>query len=185
MYILITATVLYLSKLGSCIKCTVGGQNDKGHTYFNHFDCPRRTDAEFRSMSDYDHHAFIGLKRFEIRAPITPLVELPIDMINAFTIADDLHLLFEGIMKRLAKTYWIDGEFGYQWKLTDDDTTKLDTSLLQCDSMRPQEIQRNIRGLKWQSFWKATEFRVLLLYVGLVILEDVLPPAVYIIISKS
>lgn len=74
------------------------GKHDKKykHTSFAKFDCPRRTDADFRQMADRDHHQFIGDKKHGIRAPITPLVKLPIDMIKAFSVADDLHLLYIG-----------------------------------------------------------------------------------------
>lgn len=48
-------------------------------------------------MSDQDHHQFI-VKKQGLRAPITPLVQLPINMIDAFSIADDLHLIYVGMI---------------------------------------------------------------------------------------
>lgn len=43
--------------------------------------CPLRTDESFRSKSDEDHH------KIE-----TPLVNLPINLIEDFIVADSLHL---------------------------------------------------------------------------------------------
>lgn len=92
-----TATVYFNSKAGSCIKCTVDGLHDRKHkhTSFAKFDCPLRTDEDFRAMRDEDHHQFID-KKAGLRAPITPLVQLPIHMIDSFTVADDLHLIYIG-----------------------------------------------------------------------------------------
>lgn len=49
-------------------------------------DCPRRTDEKFRNQVDEDHHN-----------EQTPLIELPINMIEDFVIADSLHLTDLGI----------------------------------------------------------------------------------------
>ena len=51
-------------------------------------------------MTDWDHHQFIGDKKHGIRAPITPLVKLPINMIDSFTVADDFHLIYVGKYNR-------------------------------------------------------------------------------------
>ena len=63
-------------------------------------------------------------------------------------------------MKRCMKIYWINGKFDFKLKLTEADKIVLDKKLLECNDTRPCEIQREVRGLKWLSYWKATEFRV-------------------------
>ena len=82
-------------------------------------------------------------------------------------------------MKRCMKIYWINGKFDFKLKLTEADKIVLDKKLLECNDTRPCEIQREVRGLKWLSYWKATEFRVTLLYTGLVIFKDILSHEVY------
>lgn len=63
--------------------------------------------------------------------------------------------------------------------LTEADKVQLDKLLLLCNETRPAEIQREVRGIKWLSYWKATEFRITLLYTGLVIFNGILPKEVY------
>lgn len=67
-----------------CIKCTVMGEYDKKgrHMTFPRIDCPRRTNDSFRKCADPDHH----------KHP-TPLLKLPIDLVEDIIIADSLHLL--------------------------------------------------------------------------------------------
>lgn len=55
-------------------------------------DCIRRTDEGFRNMSDPDHHK-----------ETTPLVNLPIDLVEDIIIADSLHLFDLG--KYIQKLY--------------------------------------------------------------------------------
>lgn len=82
-------------------------------------------------------------------------------------------------MKRCMKVYWINGKFDFNLKLTEANKIELGKLLVQCNETRPREIQREIRRLKWLSYWKATEFRVTLLYTGIVIFKDILPNEVY------
>lgn len=73
-----------------CIKCTTIGEYDKKgrHMSFPQIGCPLRTDHSFRSKLDEDHHKFDS-----------PLLKLPINMIDDFIIADSLHLLDLGKQK--------------------------------------------------------------------------------------
>lgn len=82
-------------------------------------------------------------------------------------------------MKRCMLVYWINGKFDFELKLTEGDKIELNKLLAQCNETRPREIQREVRGIKWLSYWKATEFRVTLLYAGIVIFKDILPNKVY------
>lgn len=44
--------------------------------------------------------------------------------------------------------------------------------LLSCNETKPSEIHRSIRSLKHLRHWKGTEFRTILLYVGIVVFKD-------------
>lgn len=86
--IYIKGTPNFNSTSSSCIKCTVEGDFDKRgrHMSYPRFDCHRRTNEDFRNKIDADHH---------VRD--TPLVQLPINMVDQFPIADNLHLIHLGI----------------------------------------------------------------------------------------
>ncbi|XP_062707914.1 uncharacterized protein LOC134288141 [Aedes albopictus] len=97
-------------------------------------------------------------------------------MIQDFVIADSLHLLELGVMKRLL-TGWRDGYFGFTGKLSAFQTQCLSSAI--CDVKLPKEIHRKLRGLDCLAFWKGTEWRSFLLYAGIVVLKDVLDEKLY------
>lgn len=153
----------------SCIKCTVEGKWDKKgrHMSYPKFDCPLRTDCSFRNKLDEDHHIHN-----------TPLVDLPIDMVEDFIIADSLHLFDLGIMRKCLMS-WCTGSYNFQTKLRGSEIDLLNQLLESCEKIRPKEIQRTIRSVKFLKYWKGTEYRVMLLYLGFVVLKDVLTKEVY------
>lgn len=51
--------------------------------------------------------------------------------------------------------------------------------LAKCNETRPREIHRKIRSFDNIKFWKATEFRTFLLYIGVVFLKNHITPAEY------
>ncbi|XP_011704909.1 PREDICTED: uncharacterized protein LOC105460162, partial [Wasmannia auropunctata] len=79
----IKGTVNYNHRQG-CTKCIAEGQyfTEGHHMSFPRIDAELRTDVSFRNRLDEDHHK-----------EISPLEELPIDLINDFVVADSLHLL--------------------------------------------------------------------------------------------
>lgn len=97
-------------------------------------------------------------------------------MIEDFIVADSLHLLELGVMKRLL-IGWRDGSLGYTGKLSALQIQKLSDSIL--NVKLPKEIHRKMRGLDCVAFWKGTEWRTLLNYVGVVILKDTLEDKLY------
>lgn len=124
-----------------------------------------RTNEEFRSNADPNHHR-----------TTTPLVDLPIDMILDFPSCDALHLLHLGIMKRLL-VGWQTGAFGYRTKWSSWDEKSISAYLIRCKT--PVEIHRGMRSLREIPRWKATEFRTFLLYVSIVVLKKHLPSFYY------
>ncbi|CAB3245038.1 unnamed protein product [Arctia plantaginis] len=75
-----------------CLKCvTVGEYSYLSHTVtFPETICHPRTDQEFREKKYGNHHK-----------KDSPLLKLPVDMTQNFPVADSLHLVDLGIMKRL------------------------------------------------------------------------------------
>lgn len=103
-----------------------------------------------------------------------PIEELKIDMIKAFPL-DYMHLICLGVMKRLL-TIWIKGNAVYKEnKFTSRISNAISLLLEDCGKTIPKEYYRAIRGLKYISFWKATEFRTFLLKTGPVVLKNYLP----------
>lgn len=129
---------------------------------FHRTGCQNRTDSDFRNRSIPSHH-----REFSI------LEELPIDMIKDFVTSDDLHLIHLGIMKKCL-LMWKEGEnnFSYKWK--DRDIVKLNEMLKNINTDMPTDIHRAVRNIDCIKFWKGTEFRTFLLYIGVVVLRDLL-----------
>ncbi|XP_044744741.1 uncharacterized protein LOC123306687 [Coccinella septempunctata] len=151
-----------------CNKCTVIGEYSYiSHcVYFPRIGCEKRNDAEFRALAYGSHHKCY-----------TPLVELPINMIEDFPVGDSLHLIDLGVMK-CCLMGWKDGNMGtYRTKWSYSNISTVSTFLVNCKM--PSEIHRAVRGLDVLAFWKGTEYRTFLLYLSIVILRRVLPIDVY------
>ncbi|CAH0555095.1 unnamed protein product, partial [Brassicogethes aeneus] len=164
----IKGTVGFNAKHG-CIKCTVTGEYDKDgrHMSFSKVDCPLRTDESFRRALDEDHHK-----------EESPLIKLPIDMVEDIIIADSLHLFDLGVMRKCLYG-WVYGNYNFKTKLSARDINLISEKLMQCNSTKPTDIHRAIRPLKYLKNWKGTEWRTILLYLGPVVLKDYLSSAVY------
>lgn len=119
-----------------CLKCTtVGEYSHRSHTVtFSSQMFLNRNDEEFRAKKYGAHHK-----------ADSPLLELPIDMVEDFPVGDSLHLIDLGIMKRLL-VGWRNGNFGmYTTKWCASDVIKVNEFLMKCKM--PSEIHRSIRTL--------------------------------------
>lgn len=129
---------------------------------FPHTDCAERTDTDFRNRSIPQHHKEISI-----------LEELPINMVDDFVTSDDLHLLHLGVMKKCL-LMWRDGVNNFERKWNPSDITKLNELLKNINHDMPSDIHRSIRDLNCLKFWKGSEFRTFLQYIGIVVLKDLL-----------
>lgn len=160
-----------------CLKCcTVGFRSPLLRcTIFPNTNCDLRTDDGFRQREHSEHH-----RNYVIRANgtkheepiITPLLRLPIDMVQDITVADSLHLLHLGVMKRLLGAYK-DGHNGCSFKWTKTIADEL-SSIIVLQKM-PMEIHRAIRGIDVLTHWKGSECAAFLNYIGIGVLRDFLP----------
>lgn len=151
-----------------CLKCiTVGDYSHTTHTVvFSTKRSSPRTDEAFRRKIYGSHHKMES-----------PLLKLPIDMIEQFPVSDSLHLIHLGIMKRLL-IGWRDGNFGNlktKWCAQDIENVNVFLN----NSKLPSEIHRAVRTLDCLAYWKASEFRTFLHYLSIIILPDVLRPDAY------
>lgn len=163
---LFLGTMNYNSKCG-CQKCTVLGKYShiSGTVVFTKINQPPRTNEMFREKKYIVH-----------QKADTPLCELPIDMVKDFIVADPLHLLELGVMKRLL-VGWRTGDLGYNTKWSS--RQQIEISDIMAGIKMPSEIHRDVRSLKLFSHWKGLEFRNFLNYYGIVVLESFLPKKYY------
>lgn len=145
-----------------CQRCTISGQRINNRTCFPRSDCPKRTDIEFRNRSIPAHHQQTSI-----------IERLPNDMIGDFVIAEDLHLFYLGIIKK-CMTFWKDGDSNLEYKWSESEITNLNQMLKRINNDMPFEIHRSIRSIDCYKFWKGSELRTFLLYLGIVVLRHFL-----------
>ncbi|RVE53676.1 hypothetical protein evm_001568 [Chilo suppressalis] len=146
-----------------CLKCTVVGEySHVSHAVtFPTYDCPKRNNEDFRAKKYEEHHK-----------QDSPLLQLKIDMIENFPVADSLHLIDLGLMKRLLLG-WRDGNFGkYLTKWSARDIEKINSFLSKC--RMPTEIHRSVGTIDVLAHWKGSEYRTFLYYHSIIILKYVL-----------
>lgn len=153
----------------SLLRCTIFPPDDDEENI-------PRTDAGFRQRIYGQHHRnYIvrterGKRRYE--PIISPLLRLPIDIVQDVIVADSLHLLHLGIMKRLIMFYK-DGHDGCNFKCTAVAINDIST-IITAQKM-PVEMHRIVRGLDVISHWKASECAVFLNYIGIGVLKNFIP----------
>lgn len=74
---------------------------------------------------------------------------------------------------------WCNGGFNFKTKLSGRQIEEMSAMLEGCNITRPSEIHRTIRSLKNLKHWKGSEFRALLLYIGIIVLKDFLSKEAY------
>jgi hypothetical protein len=153
------------SGYSACEKCTVSGDYD-GKVIFLPGTYPLRTDDSFNAMIDDEHH--IG------PCPLNPL---PMGFVSQFGL-DYMHLVCLGVMRRFL-LYWKGPkgplEVRLGWKLM----CSLSDRLMQLAAYAPLEFARKPRSIVEVLRWKATEFREILLYSGIVVLKNILNDNLY------
>lgn len=160
-----------------CQKCCILGVFDKDahRTHFAIFDAVKRTDHSFRNRLQPIHHKETSLLEHLENADGSPMI----DIVLQFPTSDPLHLLEEGAMKRSFRL-WMKG-YAKNNKKKWSKNVILDISLqiLQFNRETPSDFNRKLRTLQYLSYYKATEFRTILLYLGIVLFKDVLSEKEY------
>lgn len=106
---------------------------------FPRVDMPLRTNDSFRNRQDLDHHK-----------ETTPIEDLPIALVEDFVVADALHLLHLGVMKRCLLG-WINGTYNFRSKLS----SSISSDIMDIKSTTPFEVHEGrMRGLDAIHFWK-------------------------------
>ena len=152
----------------ACDRCEQKGEYREGRVIFPELDASLRTNNSFRSQSNEEHH--LNYSEF---------LKLDIDMVYSFSI-DYMHAVCLGVMKRLLHI-WLgkDSVFNHRiYRITNIREMNSRIELL-IRSIPGNIFARRPRKIDHVSYWKATEFRLFLLYTGHIILKDLLPIKYY------
>lgn len=147
----------------SCHKCTQEGEYIKS-IIFPEVKFTLRTNKSFRSKEQEEHHTGVSL-----------LEKLEIDMVHQIAL-DYMHLVCLGIKKRLL-LFWVKGPKNV--RLNMDHQKYICNALSAVRFSIPSEFARLPRSLNDLDKWKATEFRLFLLYLGPVILQSTMSNKYY------
>lgn len=155
---------MYFNAKHGCQRCKIVGKHSgiSNTVIFAQTDkLELRTDALFRSNGYYPDH----------QKAISPLLVLPrLDMIKDFVVADPLHLLELGIMKRLL-TAWKTGNMACA-KWSEEQVLQISEHLVGITT--PSEVNCAARSLTLFRIWKGQEFRNFLCYFGFIALRNYL-----------
>lgn len=145
---------------GSCTRCTVYGQTIENRRVFLESDCELRSHENFINRTD---------KTFQPR--MTPLIHVPgLHFCKSFVL-DYMHLICLGVMRTLM-TIWCSGPLPL--RLSPTQRSVISENLLSLRSDIPVEFARKPRETTYIKSWKATEWRMFLLYFGPIVLKDVI-----------
>lgn len=148
----------------SCDKCIEIGEYYDGRVILRGTNARKRTDKSFVDQLDEDHH--MG---------ISPLIKLPLGLVTQFP-NDYMHSVCLGVVRKLLYT-WISGSLSV--RLCSRDVTSLSEHLLSLKIHVPLEINRKPRELSELARWKASELRSFLIYLGPLVLKNILHTAMY------
>ena len=144
----------------SCRKCTVQGEW-KNKVVFLSENEQMRTDQSFRNRLQIAHHN--NFSPFEDLEDFNMIDQVPLDY---------LHLVLLGTTKKLLQL-WVSTKS--KPKVNIIQLQKLCSNFMGLNPWIPKDFARKGHPLLELGRWKATTFRLFLLYAGLIILEGVLP----------
>lgn len=150
----------------SCIRCKIEGERINNTTCFLETDFSKRTHLDFLNRVDEDHH---------ITSTISIVTEIPgINIVEDFTL-DYMHLVCLGVMKKML-LLWL-GVLKHapvNVRIPNRSVNCISNNLLLLNTFVPSDFSRKCRGLNEICRFKATEYRLFLLYTGPVVLKDIL-----------
>ena len=148
----------------SCERCEIHGErNESGEPgiKFVQMCNNERTDECFRRNGYSDHQ--------KLHEGVSPLTDLPLDMIKDFPL-DYMHLVLLGVVKRMLRLWLGTSDFHvtkYSCNfrlLARECSTVISERVKVCNESISSEFQRRPRQMDENKFFKAKEFRTLLLY---------------------
>lgn len=148
-------------------RCETKGVTASNKRVYPEINAALRTEASFREKRQPAHH---------LENNTSPVLQIPgFDPVKGFVL-DQMHLLFLGVTKSLIDK-WINGN--NIARIAKRKRILFKELLLSQSSYIPCEFQRKQLQLDDLSNWKATQYRLFLLYSGVVVLRYVLPTGHY------
>ena len=147
----------------SCERCEICGERSEGGeagVKFIKLGNKKRTNESFRAQSNCSHQK---------PNDVSPLVQVPLDLILDFPL-DYMHLVLLGVVKRLLRLWLGTSDFHvtkYSCNfrlLARTSGPRISARLQICSDSISSEFQRRPRQMDENKFFKAKEFRTLLLY---------------------
>lgn len=151
----------------ACGKCTVKGENINRRMTFLDISAPLRTDIDFINRSQPEHH---------LQGVSSPFELISVPMVSHFPI-DYMHNSCLGINKQLLKL-WIDRS--KTSRVAQVHLNILSDRLKIVSKCIPTEFARKSFDLDDYQRWKATQHRTFLLYLGPLVLRNILPDEKYV-----
>jgi hypothetical protein len=152
-----------------CERCDLSGEWAMRRVAYN-------TDARGNARTDQVFAEMRYTRHQPDENRVSPFVTAGIGCVTQFVL-DGMHLIFLGVAKRVLE--WLDhrgdrrGDFAV--RMSADVNRRLCNLLRHYSSQMPSDFCRRARGLEDLAYWKATEFRMFLLYLAPVVLR---PPIV-------
>jgi len=154
----------------SCEKCQRKGKRTTALIF------PIRAAAQNRTDSDFNSLLYVGSSKSKShQMSLSPLCALDVGMVTQVPL-DYMHLCCLGIMKRMLML-WYEGRVPH--RIGGRNVEIVSERLRSFSKFIPSEFSRKCRGLDDLHFWKATEFRTFILYVGPLALKNVLSKEKY------
>jgi len=146
-----------------CEKCVCNGKWD-GRVIFDDLASELRTDESFKIMNDSKHHL-----------TTSPLAKLEIGLVTSFPL-DYMHLACLGVTRKLLYT-WTKLKVPQRLQLKQIDV--ISQRMISVSRYICFEFSRKSRSVKEMDHFKATEFRLFLLYIGPVVMKVLLSEELY------
>ncbi|GBN91560.1 hypothetical protein AVEN_141241-1 [Araneus ventricosus] len=149
-----------------CEKCTQRRSTINGSINFLNINSPLRSDADFRGFVQEEHYT-----------GVTPLLKIKdLGLVLQFPF-DWMHLVDLGVTKKLILYWSRNGERTKinSARISQRQIRQISENLLDFRSSMPSEFKRKPRSLKDIDRWKAIELKQFLLYLGPIVLENILP----------
>lgn len=160
--------IKYYNGFFGCPRCTTKGMTKKDRTCFPELDAPLRTDESFLMKQQPEHHHFDSILVTKMK--IMPIKQVPLDT---------MHLLYSGVTKKIIVCLTSFNLRNTNVCLSTFQKKEVNQRLAKAKETQPKEFSRRIRNITDFGLFKATEFRVFLLYTGMVVLKNIINPELY------
>lgn len=155
------------SGYSSCTKCDCKGEYLSGRMTFPTKAKHMRTHTDFVAQIDKNYH--------HTDTSATVLLNLKINIIDSFPL-DYMHLVCLGVVKKLllllCKYAPLNLRICNRKKEGVSNMDRINSGIFSCQQGLPREFSRRCRSLDDIMQWKATEFRLFLLYIGPLVLRE-------------